>query len=215
MRISYRVMISLLLIGFGLLFLLDNLHILPISLVNENWFMILMFGGAGLGFLAVLLNRPRENWWAVIPSFTFLGLAFVVGEFFPPQIEDLGGAVFLGMIGLSFWVVLLLHREHWWAIIPGGTLISLALSVTVSILTASSLITGAVLLLGIGLTFLLVYLAPHPGEARSWPLYPAGILAAIGLLLFMGQGWLAGMVTPLALILLGSIVVISALRRPS
>ena len=213
MKLSYRVIFSVLLISLGLLILLDNLHILPISLANENWFLVLMFGGAGLAFLAVLLNRPHENWWAAIPSFTFMGLAFIVGEFLPRRLEDLGGAVFLGMIGLSFWLVLLLRREHWWAVIPGGTLLSLALTVVVSTLLDSSWLTGAVLLLGIGLTFVLVYLRPHPGDARAWPLYPAGILGAIALLLFMGQGWLASLITPLALILLGSIVVISALRR--
>jgi hypothetical protein len=215
MKLNYRVVISVLLISFGVLILLDNFHVLPFSLVNENWLLLLLFGGGGLAFLTVLLNRPHENWWAIIPSFTFFGLAFVVGEFLPRRLEDLGGAVFLGMIGLSFWVVLLLRREHWWAVIPGGTLLSLALAVIVSTLLESSWLTGAVLMVGIGLTFVLVYVRPHPGDASSWPLYPAGILGAMGLLLFMGQGWLASLITPLALILLGAIVVITALRRSS
>jgi hypothetical protein len=214
-RLSYRIIFSVLLISVGVLILLDNLNILPISLANENWFWLLVFGGAGLAFLAVFLNRPGENWWAIIPSFTFLGLAFVVGEFLPRRLEDLGGAVFLGMLGLSFWVIFLVRREHWWAIIPGGTLVSLAVGIIISTFTGSEVITGALLLLGLGLTFLAVYLRPYPGEHRSWPLYPAAILGTIGLLLFMGQGWLANLVVPLALILLGGMVVIGALRRPS
>lgn len=212
-RPSYRIIFSILLISMGVMILLDNLNILPISWATENWFWLVVFGGAGLTFLAVFLNHQSENWWAVIPSFTFLGLAFLVGEFLPPSQEDLGGAVFLGMIGLSFWVIYLVRREHWWAVIPGGTLVSLAVGIIISTFPGSDVLTGAALFVGLALTFLLVYLRPYPGERRTWPLYPSGILGAMGLLLFMGQSWLANLVVPFALILLGSVIVITAWRR--
>jgi hypothetical protein len=212
-KLSYRVIFSILLIGLGVLILLDNLNILPIGVSAGNWFWLVVFGGAGLAFLVVFLRHQAENWWAVIPSFTFLGLAFVVGEFLPRRLEDLNGAVFLGMLGLSFWVIYALRSEHWWAVIPGGTLVALAIAISISTFTDSGILTGAALLLGLGLTFLLVYLRPDTGQRRSWPLYPASILGVMGLLLFMGQGWLANFVVPFALILLGSVVVFSALRR--
>lgn len=215
-RISYRLLFAGLLIAVGFLILLDNLNILPIRLFNENWFWLLSFGGAGLVFLVVYLRRMQENWWAIIPAFTFLGLAFVVGEFFAPPLEDLSGAVFLGLIGLSFWIIYLTRREHWWAVIPGGTLVTLAGVIVLSAYNDSGLITGAALLLGLGLTFLIVYLRPSAEQRPTWPLYPAGILGVMGLLLFMGQGWLANLVVPVALILIGGMIVIGAFwRRPA
>ena len=35
--------------------------------------------------------------------------------------------MFLGTIGLSFWVIYLTRRDFWWAVIPGGALMTLAL----------------------------------------------------------------------------------------
>ena len=31
-----------------------------------------------------------------------------------------GGALFLGSIGLAFWVIYFVRRDFWWAVIPGG-----------------------------------------------------------------------------------------------
>ena len=34
-----------------------------------------------------------------------------------------GGALFLGCIGIAFWVIYLADRARWWGIIPGGVLL--------------------------------------------------------------------------------------------
>jgi len=89
---------------------------------------------------------------------------------------DLGGAIFLGSIALSFWYVYLTDRSgRWWAIIPGGVLTALAV-----LIVASSYFdeySGAIFLGGIGLTFFIVYLT-NPTE-RWWAIIPGGVLVTL------------------------------------
>lgn len=120
-----RILLSVFLIGIGVVALLGNLNMLPFDLYNDETLIAAVFGVVGLGFVLTFLLSIHSNWWAIIPGMTMLGLAGLIG--IPYFQGELGGSLFLGCIGLSFWVIFLTSpREHWWAIIPGGVLATLA-----------------------------------------------------------------------------------------
>ena len=201
--------LGILLVLLGGLFLLQNFGFLG-GLGAFIW--AVLFGFGGLAFLVVFLAN-RENWWALIPGFTLLGLAgtMVLGE-----LNTAGGATggfFLASIGFAFLVIYLIRREHWWAIIPAGVLLTLAVIATLSS-TLPGETAGSLLFFGLATTFGALYLVPTPLDRPTWALIPAGIMAIIGLLLLISGGTMSGLIVPIALIAFGGIIVLRALRRP-
>lgn len=200
--------VGALLIVLGLLFLLQNFGLFG-GLESVIW--LVLFGTGGLAFLWVFFSN-QEHWWAIIPGFTLLGLALLIG--FGERLGAWGATLFLGAIGLSFWVIYLLHREHWWAIIPGGALATLALVAGLSdVVPDEGMAIGGILFLGFALTFLLVYLAPTAAGRMKWALIPASILGVMGGLMVLSLGGLINYVAPLALILAGGFLVARVLVR--
>lgn len=207
----WRVVLAGFLILLGALILLSNLNVIPWDITAMQWFWLVVFGGAGVSFLAVFLNN-RENWWAVIPSFTLLGLAVLVSNVIPPRYSEAGGAVFLGMIGLSFWVIFIQRREFWWAVIPAGVMTTLAL-VTLASGSMGGTAGGAFFFIGLALTFLAVYLIPTRDGRQLWAAWPAGILGLIGVMLTLGMEGAAQYIFPAVLILFGGWLVYRSLAR--
>jgi hypothetical protein len=112
---------------------------------------------------------------------------------------------------LSFWAVYLNDRAHWWAIIPGGVLLTLATIAGLSDYVPGEQI-GGILFLGLALTFGLVYLLPF-GEARQrWAIYPAAVLLIMALLIMASVGQVINLLWPLALILAGLYIAYRTLR---
>ena len=91
------------------------------------------------------------------------------------------GAMFLGMIGLAFWIVYLTNHDHWWAIIPGGVMLTLA-AVSAVAPFAGGFATGGLFFLGMGLTFALVGVIPTPQGRMTWAFIPAAVMGIMGLL---------------------------------
>lgn len=208
-RQGARILFSVFLIALGVIVLLSNLNIVPFSINNNDVFWLIVFAVAGAAFLAVYASNTRENWWAIIPSLTLLGLAGLVG--LPVLQNQFGGGFFLGMIALSFWVIYFTRREMWWAIIPGGALLTIA-AVASMANDANGLSSGGVLFLGLAATFLAVYLVPTTEGRMRWALWPAGIMCLMGLLILTGSGGAARFIWPLILILAGGFFVVRALR---
>ena len=195
----------LIIAGVGLL--LQNLGLINLDLLWDV-FWTGLFAVGGLAFLVVFV-RDQENWWALIPGFTLLGLSGLIGMSIisGPLADRLGAPLFLAGIGLGFWAVYAVRREHWWAIIPGGALFSVAALVFFAPVLPE-LATISVLFFGLALTFLLVALVSTPDGRNTWAFIPSGILAAIGLFMVLG-GFssvfltLASVIGPLALIIGG------------
>lgn len=167
-RFDPRIVLGVLLILGGGLALAQTMGYLD-DATKYFWGGAFLF--AGLAFLSLLFGG---NWWASFPGFTLAALSVLI--LLPESLAELGGAVFLGGIALSFWYVYFTDRSgRWWAIIPGGVLTALSL-----LILASSFFddySGAIVLGGIGLTFFLVYLTA-PVE-RWWALIPGGVLATL------------------------------------
>ena len=191
---------AILLIVVGILLLLQNFGILG-GVVALIWSLI--FGVGGLIFLYMFLTN-RTQWWAIIPGFTLLGLAALIAldEFLPRVGDALGGTIFLGGIGLAFWVIYFLKREHWWAVIPGGVMFTVALIAGLDAVFEGAE-TGGVLFLGLGLTFGLLSLLPTPQGRMRWALIPAAVLVVMGLLITAATTGILEYLWPAALIVVG------------
>ena len=191
---------AILLIVVGILLLLQNFGILG-GVVALIWSLI--FAAGGLIFLYMFLTN-RTQWWAIIPGFTLLGLAALIAlDQFLPRVGDvLGGTIFLGGIGLAFWVIYFLNREHWWAVIPGGVMFTVALIAGLDAVFEGAEM-GGVVLLGIGLTFGLLYFVPTPHGRMKWALIPAAVLLVMGLLITAAATGIFEYLWAIALILAG------------
>lgn len=178
------------LMAAGVLLLLDLLGILDSAAIV--WPLI--FAAAGTAFV-VLFLRSRENWWAAIPGSVFLGLAAVIliTQLWPGPAAYAAGAFLFLFMGAGFGAVYARVRSNWWALIPCGVMLTLAL--------VEGMPVAAVLFLGLAATFAVLSLVPvlpehragepaavagQPGDAEparmKWPLIPAAVLAMLGLI---------------------------------
>ena len=208
-KLDPRLIGGLLLIGAGVIYLLQNLGY--IHWANIVWGVAA--GIAGLAFLALVVSH-RQYWWAVIPGLTLLAVAAIVGldDLAPALLSRWSGQIFLGAIGLSFWIIYLLDRGMWWAIIPGGVLLTLA-GVAALSNSDNGPQVGGVFFLGLGATFLLVGIAPNPHGALRWAFIPATVLLVMGLLLFVGFEAAINYLWPVALIAGGLFFILRAFRQ--
>jgi len=198
-----RIFIALLLIFMGAVALIANLGILtlPLVLSGPNLIWMILFGLGGIAFM-VLFFTDRANWWAIIPGLTLVALAILVGGLLPQALEQWAGAIFIGLLSLSFWGVFLSRRENWWAVIPAGVLLSVAALITAAVSGLQSELSVAILFFGMGLTFLILNWLPSPVQGSRWPLIPAAVLAILGLFFLIGAGqtinWLVGVILIIA-----------------
>ncbi len=217
------IVLGIVLITLGALALLQNLGVLnlldllPYITIESGDVLgttltALLFAGVGLIFLVVFVVNVHWNWWAVIPGFTLMGLAALIA--FGDRMGEAGAGMFLGAIGLSFLVIYLVRREFWWAIIPAGALLTLAVMIPmISAFPGAPMLGPALLFFGLALTFLLVFLLPSEEERRPWALWPAGILAVIGVMLLLSLGNLINILWAGALIVGGGYLVLRAVRQ--
>ncbi|HWQ83213.1 MAG TPA: hypothetical protein VN363_01525 [Anaerolineales bacterium] len=196
---------SLLILG-GILFLLQNLGVFEIG----SLFWGLLFGLAGVFFLSIYFQN-RASWWSIIPGFTMFGiaLAIVLDQLMPEVGNLIGGSLFLGTLGLGFLFVYQADRQNWWALIPMGVLLTLA--VVSGLDEVSGLDTGGIFFLGLGLTFALVATLPKGIDTR-WAWIPAAILIGLGLFIFAAAQAVLNYVWPLALILVGGYMIYRTMR---
>jgi hypothetical protein len=199
-RFDARILWGALLILGGISLLFANYGILK-GLIGVFW--ALLFAAGGAVFLYVFLTN-REHWWAIIPGFTLLGLAANIGlgALFPRVAGLLGGSVFLGAAGLSFLIVYVTGTDRWWAIIPGGVMMTLALVSGISAVF-EGLDAGGVFFLGLGLTFGVLYFVPTPQGRQKWASIPAIVLLIIGAAISIASIPLIWRLWPVALILVG------------
>ena len=101
----------------------------------------------------------------------------------------MGGAAFLGSLGLVFWLAWREDEHRWWALIPAGTLLSLALTALVDGTRMGAAASGSVFLLGLAATFFA--LTRLRVEPQGWAIFPAGALALLAVVsASTAGGWL-------------------------
>jgi hypothetical protein len=197
-----------LLILAGVLFLLDNMGLITIG--EMIWAILLGLGG--IAFLTVFIT-DRQHWWALIPGCTLVGVSITLFlEFFWPEVGSVAsGLIILGSIGLAFLIIYLLNWENWWALIPAGVLLTLAV-VAVFDEIYPQMDTGSVFFVGLGLTFAALALLPNPIGQMRWAFIPAVILIVIGIVMAAVQFPVLSVVFALALILVGAFFLLKAFQ---
>ncbi|MBG7609858.1 MAG: hypothetical protein IZT55_03235 [Anaerolineae bacterium] len=204
-RFDIRIIFGLVLIVGGVLFLFENLGFISGGF-GLLWAIILL--GAGLTSLYIYAIN-RSNWWALIPGFTLAAIGTSIGlDFIAPTLGNIfGGAIILGGIGLSFWMVYLTNRDFWWAVIPAGVMTSLAIVATLDELLPHTG-TDGLFLVGLGLTFLLLGILPGHQMQLRWAFIPGGILTLIGILTLPFMGAFFNFLWPAALIIAGGYIIL-------
>ena len=205
--VQWRVVGGILLVVIGALLLLQTFDVFDF-LWDAVWTILLVVGG--VGFMFIYVTRPGD-WWAVIPGMALLGLGATVGLGVVGLGGLLDGSVFLGALGVAFWLVYLRERQHWWAIIPGGVLATLAIVAGMDDIVPW-IETEGLFFFGLALTFALVYLLSGLAGRQSWALIPAGVLFLIGVIVTLATSSLLSFVWPAVLIVVGIVLVYRALR---
>jgi hypothetical protein len=215
-RISEAVGWGIFLLLAGVFLLLKNLGVFG-PWAEAAW--AALYAVAGLGFL-VWFFMGTENWWRAIPAFTLLGIG---GGLFMawrnPAWVDYGPSLALAGIALGFWAVLIVRREQWWALVPAGALTTVAILLA---LWGRLALAGrmAVLLVGMGLTWLLLYALRYNQRDTRWASVPAGALLLLGGVTLIGALSMPALVRnwwPIALVVAGLVAVIGGLatRKPA
>lgn len=177
----------------------------------------------GMLFLATsavfwyLFATDRQSWWAAIPGGALLGLGLsgLADEAGLPGAETWGGSLFLGALGIGFAAVYLRDHGQWWAVIPAGVMLTLALP-AVGASQAGARASGALFFAGLALTFVLVAILPGGPGRRRWAWIPAGALAVLAVLVALEATALLSVfdyLWPLALIAGGGFLLWRALGR--
>ncbi len=169
-------------------------------------------GGVLLGALAYYAysegRRSGNTVWRVA-AYPLAGLALaslVPGPF--------GGGAFLAGLGLAFAVVWRENPQRWWALIPAGTLASLAAVAFFQGTFGWNM--GWLFLLGLAATFFA--LTRLEVEPQPWGIYPAAALAVLAVLSFTSSG---GWIVPTLMVLGGAWLLFkdrlsgSALKAPA
>lgn len=214
-RNSWRIIVGVLVLLMGVVALLQTLKIIPTQGSLIALFMSLIFLCGGVAFVWLLFQDSKTNWWAAIPGLSLLSIGSLIGlsELFPGAIDHIGGAIVLGGIALGFWLVYLITPRNWWAIIPGGVMLTLA-AITVLPDRQEGLVPG-VLFLGMALTFGLLSLITVDGKRMTWPWIPAVVLLVVGMISSFRAGSWFGYIWPAALILAGIFLLVRTFTNKS
>jgi hypothetical protein len=173
---------GLLLIGAGLLALADQMGYVD-SFSPQMW-MTIFAGISLLGLVSYALSGFKQWGW-LFPTGVFGGLAAIIA-LAEANVDTAAVAspLFIGLI-IPFAAAYLTDRaRNWWALIPGGVMLFLALT-TLLVDSAGGEWIGALLLFMIAISFLLVYLN---NQTRLWALIVAYATGVLGLAPLMSMG---------------------------
>lgn len=179
MQRDYRTIFGIILIAAGALIGLQQWGYL-----RGDWNEALFAGLWALGAVYLFdMARAQKNDWLTLPALVLAALAAssLLGIFFPALGGAIGGGIFLGAIGAGFLMVYRREPANWWALIPSGTLFSLALISILNDLRADlPFETGGLLFLGLGLTFLIISQLRNTHERVDWAVFPGTVLMLFG-----------------------------------
>jgi hypothetical protein len=184
-RSDYRLGPILWSIGLGVLgvtLLLFNFDLLAPYEPLAQFILAALFALAGVGFFfAAYAGMPRD-WGQLIPAWTLMALA---GMILSSTIDTLdarltAAILFIGLAAAFFHIYLLRRLENWWAVIPGGFMLVLAVVIALSVRIARAETLAAVLFAGMGLVFFVLYLLPAR-RRQWWSLVPGSVLLVFGL----------------------------------
>jgi hypothetical protein len=165
----------------------------PIMIGVALWFLI--------GFMI-----DRRRWWLLILAYglviaaveteinTILLPSILRGQSVPLLLAYSSGAGMMIMLALPFFVVYVVSKKSWWALIPAGAFTSIAAIILLPFLVPDEnnsqfgLYSG-VLFLGLAITFGILWLR-RKTQPTDWAKYPAAGLFVLSILAFiLGDAW--------------------------
>ena len=173
---------GVLMIGGGLLALAEQTGYID-TFSPQTW--ITVFAAISLLGLVSYALSGWKQWGLLFPAGAFGGLALVIA-LAEARVDSAAVAspLFFGLL-IPFIAAYLTDRTHnWWALIPGGVMLFLALT-TLLVDSSGGEWIGALFLFMIALSFLVVYLN---NQTRLWALFVAYILAVLGIAPLMSIG---------------------------
>lgn len=90
--------------------------------VDKPWLGATVFGGLALGFLHIYLTDRNGRWWALLTAGFLLVFGVTIGLSTWFNQTEWMALVLFGGSGAVFFLLFLLHRRQWWAVLPGGML---------------------------------------------------------------------------------------------
>jgi hypothetical protein len=174
---------GVMLIGAGALALAGQLGYIDRS-SPELWMGV--FAVISLAALISYALSGWQQWGWLFPAGIFGGLAVTIA-LAAANIDSaaIASPLFFGLI-IPFAAAYLKDRAHnWWALIPGGVMVFLALTTLLVDSTVGDEWVGALFLFMIALSFLIVYLS---NRAHTWALLVAYITGVLGIAPLMAIG---------------------------
>jgi hypothetical protein len=173
---------GLLMIGGGLLALAGQMGYID-TLSPQMWMIVF----AAISVLAVIsyVLGGFKQWGLLFPAGAFGGLAAVIA-LAEANVDSAAVAspLFFGLLVPFIAAYLTDRAQNWWALIPGGVMLFLALTTLLVDSTGGEWV-GALFLFMIALSFFVVYLN---NRTRTWALLVAYILAVLGIAPLMTIG---------------------------
>lgn len=124
---------SLLILSYVLLAVAGLVALLTLEILQDAWVATYVLTAIGLPFLVAFFRTGRSRWGLLIPAYVLLSIAVMV-----PLIEEeiLVDAVIatyvLLVIAIPFFVVYARNTKQWWALIPGGILALIGISLLIA-----------------------------------------------------------------------------------
>jgi len=179
---SKHFLIGLFLIILGALLLLNSIG--RISLDEENVMSIIFFSGGAVLIAAHFLYK-KELWTLIVGSCgVFIGSAIYIGE---SQVlpDEIIGAILFVIIALLFFNALRAGRKNWWALIPGGFSLIIAVHILLDTMWIPDEYHGIAFFIGGGIIFGIIYFLRNETYKLDWAKYPAIIVFSIGGLILL------------------------------
>lgn len=179
---KYSFFWGILLIGAGAVALAQQLGFID-QFSPQFWMAV--FGTISLLGLVSYALSGWKQWGWLFPAGVFGGLAVTVGlATSGVETAAVGSPLFIGLI-LPFAAAYMMDRaRNWWALIPGGVMVFLALTTLLVDSTGGEWI-GAMFLFMIAISFFVVYLS---NQSRIWALIVAYATGVVGIAPLMATG---------------------------
>lgn len=153
------------------------------QLPDSAWMWV--FAGISLVALVTYITSGWNQWGWLFPAGIFGGVAVTV-VLATNHVDSaaVGSPIFFGLL-IPFAAAYLTDRaRNWWALIPGGIMLFLAMT-TLLVDNVGGEWIGSMFLFLIGLSFLIVYLSNH---TRTWALLVAYIMGVLSIAPAMSSG---------------------------
>jgi hypothetical protein len=188
---------------------------LLVDSAGGEWVGALFLFMIALSFLIVYLNN-RSRTWALLVAYILAVLGIAPLMSIGGRDAEFYGPIFLFAVALPFFVVYFRSPENWWAIIPAGSVATIAIIATLAIAGiiennrptfVSAGLANALLMGGLAATFAVLWLR----HGKLWAKTVTFALVVVGVASIFFASY-AEIFWPVAIILLGIYLFYTALR---